>query len=256
MPDMQDAEAFDWEEHALKPVLVETWGPFIFVNHDLQAASLLSYLGDMPEQFQGYRFNELAIGHRAEYWVDANWKLFVETNVENYHEATLHPTPAPYYKDIELEVRGNYVYQWVPNRNLFFLNTTERQESQTSSERTIADVSVQEMISNRLATLFPNVDLSCTPNLATFTVVDPQGVDRTRTEIFWLVPNTEAALAPENMEQMIIPREQIHHEDLKILPFLQKSHASGHYRPGRICPTREAGLHAFQNLVKQAIAAD
>lgn len=250
VPDMQDAQEFDWKAHALTPIQVDTWGPFIFVNHDLQAEPLMSYLGDLPQRFQCYKLDELALGYKAEYWVDANWKLFVETNAENYHEATLHPTLAPYYKDIQLEAKKNYIYQWSPGKEVVYLNEAEREA--TRPEVTISGLT-QDQKTNRLVTLFPNFDLSCTPHLISASIVDPQGVDKTRTELFWLVPNTEEALSPENLSPMIAAREQIHKEDLQILPDLQKRHVSGYYRPGRICPTREAGLLLFQDLVIRSL---
>ncbi len=251
-PEMKEAEAFDWSAHALTPLLVSTWGCFIFVNHDLHAEPLATYLGDMPERFQNYlQDQDLALAHRAEYWVDANWKLFVETNMENYHEPTLHPSLAPYYKEIETEAKGNYTYQWCPEKDVAFLNKTEREDEHPDT--IFPGLSPAEMSATRLVTFFPNFDLGCSPGSISAVIVDPQAVDRTRIELFWLVPNTEAALSSDNLSPMIVARDQVHREDLQILPDLQKRHASGHYRPGRICPTREVGLLLFQNLVIQSL---
>ncbi len=40
---------FDKSEYGLLPVKVDTWGPFVFVNPDLDAAPLAEMLGELPE---------------------------------------------------------------------------------------------------------------------------------------------------------------------------------------------------------------
>lgn len=91
MPDMENAVDFDLEDHALKAVKVDTWGPFIFVNLDPNSESLLTQLGELPELFKRYRLSEWKRAHSIDYWTDTNWKLYVENNTESYHEPSVHP---------------------------------------------------------------------------------------------------------------------------------------------------------------------
>ena len=46
---------FEKEELGLVPVRVEAWGPFVFVNPDVEAAPLAELLGELPELARGRR---------------------------------------------------------------------------------------------------------------------------------------------------------------------------------------------------------
>jgi two-component sensor histidine kinase len=70
----------------------------------------------------------------------------------------------------------------------------------------------------------------------------------------WLVPNTAAARAMENLEPLIQFFDNIQQEDLKLLPEIQKRIQSMGYVQGRLSPTREVGTHLFQELIVQAIS--
>jgi choline monooxygenase len=48
-PRSEREESFDPCGLGLRPVLVDTWGPFVFVNADLDAAPLAEALGALPE---------------------------------------------------------------------------------------------------------------------------------------------------------------------------------------------------------------
>ena len=47
----------DW---GLPEIRLETWDGFIFVNFDRDAAGLMDYLGDLPEQFASYGFGDIS----------------------------------------------------------------------------------------------------------------------------------------------------------------------------------------------------
>jgi nitrite reductase/ring-hydroxylating ferredoxin subunit len=78
---------FDPCELGLRPALVDTWGPFVFVNADLDAAPLAASLGALPELVDpgGLVFRE-----RVSFDLAANWKVAVENYLECYHCPTAH----------------------------------------------------------------------------------------------------------------------------------------------------------------------
>ena len=88
--DMQQTRDFDPARHALIPIKVDTWGGFIFVNFDPDAASLRDYLGDLPENLASHRLEEMANVRCVSYDMNCNWKLFVENAKESYHIAMVH----------------------------------------------------------------------------------------------------------------------------------------------------------------------
>jgi choline monooxygenase len=86
-------EGLDRSDLGLRPALVDTWGPFVFVNADASAAPLAETLGELPELVRsvGVDVDALAFHSRAPYTLEANWKVAVENYLECYHCAVAHP---------------------------------------------------------------------------------------------------------------------------------------------------------------------
>jgi carnitine monooxygenase subunit len=86
-PRSEREEEFDPSDLALRPVLVDTWGPFVFVNTDPGAAPLADSLGVLPELVDA---GELVFRERVEFELAANWKVAVENYLECYHCPVAH----------------------------------------------------------------------------------------------------------------------------------------------------------------------
>ncbi len=249
VPDMEAAENFDLAAHALQPLQVDTWGPFIFVNLEQNCQPLHQQLGELPELFKRYQFSNWARVHSIDYWVDINWKLYVENNAESYHEPIVHPSLAKYYQRIQVEARHYYYLQRSP------ISLDDNQAlTRDDPELYAPGLSQEEMEWASIMSFFPNFAWILTPACAIIYLIDPQGVQKTRVRWDWLVPNTEAAKSPANLEPLIAVFDHIQQEDLRILPEVQKRIRSLGYTQGRLSPTREVGTHLFQNFVMQAIA--
>ncbi len=89
-PEMQHTNGFDPSRYGLKPIRLETWEGFVFINFDPEAESLAAYLGDLPQTLASYRFGEMKQTGRMEYILDCNWKIYVENAMEAYHVAMVH----------------------------------------------------------------------------------------------------------------------------------------------------------------------
>lgn len=248
IPDMETAAEFDIASHALTPVKVDTWGPFIFVNLDLNSQPLATQLGELPEMFQRYRLSEWARVHSIDYWTDTNWKLYVENNTESYHEPTVHPILAKYYQAITAEAKHYYYLQYTPT-----LVDSNGVDSFKQPGLTITGLNDYEINGVATISFFPNFAWILGPNVAIIYLIDPQGISRTRVRWDWLVPNTAAAKSAENLQPLIEFFDSIQREDLNILPEIQKRIQSLGYLPGRLSPTREVGTHLFQQLIMQHI---
>jgi phenylpropionate dioxygenase-like ring-hydroxylating dioxygenase large terminal subunit len=250
IPDMDSAENFDLAAHALPSVKVDTWGPFIFVNLDPNSGTLQAQLGELPKLFQRYQFNNWARVHSVDYWTDTNWKLYVENNTESYHEPSVHPILAKYYQGVKAEARYHYYLQLTP-----LTVDSDYDLSRQDPKLYAPGLTQEEMEWASTMSFFPNFAWILSPACAIIYLVDPQGPLRTRVRWDWLVPDTEAAKSPENLEPLIEFFDNIQKEDLKLLPEVQKRIQSMGYVQGRLSPTREVGTHLFQELVMQAIAS-
>ena len=76
------------ENTSLKPVRVETLFDLVFVCLDENACSLREFLGEAVIEAIRTPFGlaDLEVFHLHRTEIQANWKLFVETNYEGYHE--------------------------------------------------------------------------------------------------------------------------------------------------------------------------
>ena len=84
---------FEREELGLRPLAVDTWGPFVFVHPDFDAAPLAETLGDLPAAVAsaGVDVAALRFHHRSWSRYEANWKICAENFLECYHCAVAHP---------------------------------------------------------------------------------------------------------------------------------------------------------------------
>ena len=84
---------FDKTELGLVPVSVDSWGPFVFVNPDGEAAPLAETLGELPELVaaSGLDLESLRFLERSHGEYEANWKVCCENFLECYHCQVAHP---------------------------------------------------------------------------------------------------------------------------------------------------------------------
>jgi phenylpropionate dioxygenase-like ring-hydroxylating dioxygenase large terminal subunit len=85
---------------ALKPVLVDTWGGWIFINLDEKAGSLAKFLDPVAERCAPYEFEKLRTRWFKTVIVKCNWKVAVEAFNEFYHVTATHAQLQRYQDDV------------------------------------------------------------------------------------------------------------------------------------------------------------
>jgi len=98
------------EEMALPEARVGLWAGFVFINLDPNAMSLEEYLGEIPNHFSSWHFEDRYIAAHVGIVVNANWKVAVEAGMEAMHVVATHRQALPYMADI------NAQYDAVKNR--------------------------------------------------------------------------------------------------------------------------------------------
>ena len=104
----------DW---ALKPVLVDTWGGFVFINLDPDAEPLADFLGTLPEHFENWplekRYKQVHVGKVLR----CNWKLAQEAFAESWHVVATHAQLLPGIGDAisKYDQWGNFSRTLTPN---------------------------------------------------------------------------------------------------------------------------------------------
>jgi choline monooxygenase len=214
----------------LVPASVDTWGPFVFVNPDPDAAPLADALGDLPElvPLDGLRFHS-----RVRFALDANWKVSVENFLECYHCATVHPAFAA---DVDtrpeayaLEAHETYVAQFCV--------------AKATGER------------GQFHLVFPNTGINVfpgAPNLSIGPIV-PDGPSRTvRFLDYFFAPHADASW----VESFLAYDEQIGREDTAQIESVHRGMRSGMLERGRLMPESEQLIGAFQSWVAERLETD
>ncbi len=180
-PEMDKTVAFDKKDYGLIPIKIDTWGGFIFVNFDENAAPLKAQLGNLPEKLAPYGLENMALVRRQSYDMACNWKLFVENAKESYHIGTVHRATINKYASAKAagywveEPTGDYVVTFAQHEGSMALlkgakgfPTIETLVGRREAGGTYAPL------------LYPSTYLACTIDCAWYLEMHPLGPDRTR----------------------------------------------------------------------------
>jgi phenylpropionate dioxygenase-like ring-hydroxylating dioxygenase large terminal subunit len=256
IPNFEEYEDFNPAEHNLKAVHLETWGPFIFVNVADDCDPFEAQLNELPALFDGYQSSEWKRVHSIDYYTDTNWKLYVENNAENYHEPIVHKSS---YSTNEVSWNNSYDLIQCEARHYYYLQHTPHPKDSSGSngfkpELIKTELPERLMAGSSIMSFWPNFAwIACPESIIVYTI-DPQGASRTRIRWEWLVPDTEAAQTPENLERLITLYDRVQQEDMDLLPLVQKGVESPGYVAGPFSPSREVGVQRFQELLMEHLS--
>jgi phenylpropionate dioxygenase-like ring-hydroxylating dioxygenase large terminal subunit len=90
IPGQWDFPHIDRGKFRLPEVKVDTWGGFVFVNLNPDAASLRDYLEILPDHLDGSVFENRYKAIHVSQVVPCNWKVVQEAFIEGYHVAETH----------------------------------------------------------------------------------------------------------------------------------------------------------------------
>jgi phenylpropionate dioxygenase-like ring-hydroxylating dioxygenase large terminal subunit len=230
MPEMNGIECFDRESIALPRFRIESWNGLLFVNLDPAAASLHQFLGELAGRSFG---GELAA--RKEWFVNCNWKVYVDNYLEGYHIPIVHPSLFREidYRNYRTETRANYSIQHAP------LKHPDRIRSSDGSGEA------------EYFWIFPNLMLNVYPDNFSTNVIVPLGHERTLTIFEWYFRDPGAARA--QIDETIAFSDEIQLEDIGICEAVQRGLRSSTYSSGRYSPVRENGVHHFHGLYAAAM---
>jgi len=232
---------FDRDELGLAPGAVDTWGPFVFVNADPDAAPLAEALGEMPALVaELLDVHALEFRHRVDWEVDANWKVVCENFLECYHCAVAHPSfsamvdvaPDAY----KLEASGLISSQFGPVR---------------PDNRTF-DVA-GEIARSQFHFLWPNTGINIFPGRANVSIgpINPLGTGRTARFLdYFFAPETDEAWIAD----FLAFDDQVGAEDRVLVEGVQRGMEAGALPAGHVLERSEQLIRHFQELTAAALA--
>ena len=245
--DMSEVKAFDRADYGLFKVRVASWGFFVFVNLDGDAAPLETYLGDLPERLKNYDLANWQIVRRKNYEIKANWKLIAENFMEYYHLPWVHPELAKVSR-----MEDHYRYQ---GTGMYTGMTTTPISDNSGSGGwkglpPVSSLNEREAVSGRFISLFPNICLSVLPNHCFVMMFQPQSVGFTLERCAILChPDSVGQEAEEKLEQLLKFWDLVNLEDIEIVEAVQEGLKTKAYMGGRMCFKFEEPVHRFQNMV-------
>jgi choline monooxygenase len=246
-PRAEREEGFDPSCLSLLPVSVDTWGPFVFVNPDVDAAPLADTLGGLPEIVAdgGIDLDDLRFHSHHEWEIKSNWKVAIENFLECYHCPTAHPG---FSKVIDIDP------------DAYRLTVAAAYSSQIGQVRPSAlegngkasYVPRGSVTQAQYHFIWPNTTISIEvgpPNIAIERWV-PTSL-RTTAEVtdYWFGPD----VSEEQIQDVIDFGTQVGEEDLALCESVQQGLDSGAVPQGRLMRESEQLIHDFQLKVAAAL---
>jgi phenylpropionate dioxygenase-like ring-hydroxylating dioxygenase large terminal subunit len=246
-PEMQHTAGFAREAYGLKPVRLESWDGFVFVNFDPQAESLADYLGDLPQTLASYNFSRMKTTRRKEYVLDCNWKLYVENAMEAYHVPMVHART--------LQRLKRELPPVVPSTGNWVGLHTKHQGSRAllSGEVGFPPIATLEGLAAQgsyYTLIYPSTMFGCTIDCMWWLEIHPQGPQRMKLIVGSCFP--EASVARDDFDTVV---ERYYRrwnisidEDNQISELQQKGVSSPLAEPGRLSHM-EPLVHSIANWV-------
>jgi choline monooxygenase len=241
-PDVEGVEFFDRSTMGMVPLRVGTWEQFIFVNFDDAGPPLGDFLGQIPQQADGFAFAGLQSAERRDYVIDCNWKVYVDNYLEGYHIPIAHPG---LMKEIDY---ANYRTGTFRYHSQQFAPIRAMKEGDSAKRFYAPGGGLQEAL---YFWIFPNLMLNIYPDNISTNVVVPLSQDKTLTIFEWFFHDVKSPQSQERIARAIAFSDEVQQEDIMLCSNVQKGLHSAAYDRGRYSVKRENGVHHFHMLLRE-----
>ena len=241
-PRSEEEPHFPKDELGLCAVAVDTWGPFVFVNAELDTEPLADALGSMPAQVAelGLDVDDLVFYTRWEAEVEANWKIVSENFLECYHCQVAHPQLAEM-----LDVSAD----------AYALSTDGRLSSQRGPTREGGGTTMHldgELPRSQFHFLWPNLEINIFPGQPNISIgpMIPLTPDRTYRFLDYFFG---ADVNQAWIDELMAFDDQVGKEDRVLVEGVHRGIASGALEHGYLMGRSEQLIGHFQSLTRDAL---
>jgi choline monooxygenase len=242
---MERAVGFDKGENGLIPIRLEAWAGFMFVNLSDSGPALTEHLGNMPEKFACYRFEDMVCVRRKEYDLACNWKIYIENAMEDYHTATVHRTSIGLQETIREDAQGEWdAIHMAQDRTIAVLPTDDPPFPH------IEGLTGPAAVGSYFVILYPSTFFATTKDCMWWLQQLPQGPKRTRVVIGSCFPRStvERPDFKVGLDKYYRRWDKALPEDNAISEQQQKGLICSLNRPGRLSH-HEPIVHTIANWV-------
>jgi choline monooxygenase len=245
-PRAERVSGFDAGSLSLVPVAVDTWGPFVFVNPDTNAAPLAETLGDLPELVaeSGVALDRVRFHSHHEWPLKGNWKTALENYLECYHCPVAHPGFSKVI-DVDPDAYRLLVGPWHTSQ----LGPVRASVRAGNGAPYVPRGDVEQ---SQYHFLFPNTTVNIAPG--------PQNVSIER----WVPDGTGSSIevtdyffgpdaSQEQIDELLAFDTQVGEEDIALIESVQAGLDSRAVGQGRLMGDSEALIADFQRKVRDAL---
>ena len=241
MPEFEGVEGFPTEADHLPELPLERWGPLLFTGID-PACPFDEWMGPVRERvdwmpLEQFRFDP---SHSRDYLIDANWALYCDNYLEEFHIPFVHG--ASLTGALDYDTYRTERFAW---GNLQF---GMGREGEPGFDLPSGHPDEGQPVVAFYFWLFPNLMLNFYPWGLSVNVVQPLGPTRTRVSFRSWVWREELRGQGAGAD---LHRVEV--EDEEVVESVQRGVRSRLYRKGRFSPRREVGTHHFHELLARAL---
>jgi len=217
---------FDYADFPLYPLQASEWRGLVFVNFDIAAPPISTFLGDLPTLLGN--FDVLSFGKPVKkvFRFLCNWKLYVENWLESYHLPWVH---AGLSSDVSV------AYYSVTIHDRVVEHTTGRRKSDS-------------IYDGFWAWLAPNLAWNFYDCGFSLERMMPMGANETEVQYTFLFRDESPETERLSAMQMT---ERVTKEDGEMCEAVYRSMQSGIFGQGLLSPRHEAAVSYFQVYLRQ-----
>jgi choline monooxygenase len=241
-PDVEGVELFDRSTMGMVPLRLETWEQFLFVNFDADAPPLSVFLGNIPELAKEFSFANLQVAERRDYYVDCNWKVYVDNYLDAYHIPIVHPG---LMKEIDYPKYRTDTFRYHSQQ----LGPVKALKANDTEQRVYPPgLGLKDAL---YFWVFPNLMLNIYPDNIQLNLIVPISHDKTLTIFEWYFHDATSEKVRERVKTVTAFSEEVQQEDISICEAVQRGLHSSTYDRGRYSVKRENGVHHFHMLLSE-----
>jgi choline monooxygenase len=236
-PEFEGVQGFERAAHCLPEFRAEAWGALVFINLDPASGPLSAALEDLPARVGRRDWARMRPAARKDWYVDCNWKVYVDNYLEGYHIPVVHPALHREldYARYRTETRRLYSIQHAPLR--------------AAASRLPAPAGGGD--GAQFYWLFPNLMLNVYADNYSTNLIVPLGPERTLTVFEWYFADAEDPAVSARVAETVEFSDEIQLEDIRVCEAVQRGLRSRTYGRGRYSVKRENGVHHFHGLLHE-----
>ncbi|MBA2340031.1 MAG: (2Fe-2S)-binding protein, partial [Pyrinomonadaceae bacterium] len=200
------------------------------------APPLAEVFGDVTARVRHARMEGMRLAARKDWYIDCNWKVYVDNYLEGYHIPYAHPSlnRAIDYAEYRTEI---FRYSSIQHSPLKTLNG--------------------EQDAAQYFWVFPNLMINVYPDNFSTNLIIPLTPERTLTVFEWYFNDADNAdVQEERVRRTVAWSDEIQEEDIKLCEAVQRNLHSRTYTRGRYSVKRENGVHHFHGLLSEQLKRD